>query len=104
MSSTAGVYLLDRPSELTARYAVASASMVGVAYIVIVTGDKAACPCLAFNFKGRCRHTSAVLALAPDAAPEPGPAVGSLSWRDVLREAGTDPRAKQPKPIFKETQ
>ena len=35
-----GVYLLNRPSELTARYAVASASMVGVAYIVIVTRPK----------------------------------------------------------------
>jgi hypothetical protein len=94
------VYLLDKPTELTARYAVASASMVGLAYIVIVTGNRAACPCLAFNFKGRCRHTSAVLALAPDAAPEPEPAVGSLSWRDVFREAGTDPRTKQPNNHF----
>jgi hypothetical protein len=64
-----GVYLLDRPTELTARYAVASASMVGLAYIVLVTGTRAACPCLAFNFKGRCRHTGLVLAKLADQQP-----------------------------------
>jgi hypothetical protein len=69
MSGAAGVYLLDKPTELTARYAVASASMVGLAYIVLVTGSKAACPCLAFNFKGRCRHTGAVLAHLAESLP-----------------------------------
>jgi hypothetical protein len=43
--------------------------MVGVAYIVLVTGDKAACPCLGFNFKGRCRHTGAVLAHLAESLP-----------------------------------
>jgi hypothetical protein len=49
--------------------------------------------------RGRCWATARVvesLGLAPDAAPEPEPAVGSLSWRDVAREAGTDPCTKQP--------
>jgi hypothetical protein len=64
-----GVYLLNRPSDLTARYAVESASMVGLAYLVLVTGDKAACPCQAYTFKGRCRHTGAVLAHLAESLP-----------------------------------
>jgi hypothetical protein len=28
--------------------------------------------------------------------PEPEPDVATLTWRDVFRDAGTDPRTKQP--------
>jgi hypothetical protein len=69
MSGAAGVYLLDRPTELTSRYAVESASMVGIAYVVLVTGDKAACPCQAYTFRGRCRHTGLVLAHLAESLP-----------------------------------
>jgi hypothetical protein len=40
------------------------------------------------------------LGLAPDAAPEPAPAVGSLSWLDVAREAATTTEPNNPNNHF----
>lgn len=56
------VYPLDKPTSHTSRYAVPSASMVGLACIVTMTGTTAACPCLGFSYRGACRHSRAVLA------------------------------------------
>jgi len=49
-----GVHLLNRPTELTSRYLVESASLPGIGYVVIVVGTTAACPCLAFKYRARC--------------------------------------------------
>jgi len=64
-----GVHLLNRPTELTSRYLVESASLPGIGYVVIVVGTTAACPCLAFKYRGRCRHTGAVLAHLAESLP-----------------------------------
>jgi hypothetical protein len=80
-----GVFLLDRPAPNKARYLVPSNSMPGLGYIVLVRrgasgAEVVECPCLAWIWRQRCRHKTAVLAhLAERQQPQPTHPV-SASW------------------------
>jgi hypothetical protein len=70
-------------------------------------GDIRCDTCMSRHGRRTCWASARVLdslGLAKPATPEPEPAVGSLSWLEVAREAATTTEPKQPKPIFKETQ
>jgi hypothetical protein len=70
-------------------------------------GDIRCDTCMSRHGRRTCWATARLLDSLGQATPEPAPepAIGSLSWRDVFRDAGTDPQTTQPNkpPTSKET-